>query len=238
MSALDNLLRHFAGLDVHGTLPTQRPSLKNMRRPPPGVVTAKRLHVKRSFGGKLSPTRYTGSVAQTRSVRMDVVTPQDIAATLTCVTDRAGRALVELVVLPDWRADPRPLVEHTHKLVIEHAQKERWRPETYFRDNVIAMLMAAVQELQSETTCTTCLGHRSVLLPGSRAVCPACEGTGYNGWGRRRRWPALASAMSGDLSEKMYRTAWERPLSCVVVELQSLLDAAWYDIKRGWYDRS
>ncbi len=171
----------------------------------------------RPFTGALNPARCGAVQTQTRSMRLDVETDADLAATLSAITDPIDYALVVFVALPSWRLDLHALMAALRDMVIERALEfERWPslakrgPElteaewvgpTPFApgwrlletDNslLLRLVPAVLHELSRADACASCHSTGKVLdlaaKPPQWITCTPCEGTGRVRMGVKKR---------------------------------------------------
>ncbi|MCA9231739.1 MAG: hypothetical protein KDA57_13900 [Planctomycetales bacterium] len=192
------------------------------------------MRARNSFGGRLSPTRYAGSTQQTPSLRLDLETPQDVAASLALVKNEADEALICILALPSWHVNAIPLLRHVRKHMEAECDARKWAGEVLYSQNMIALLNAAIDELSTRPACKACNTSGLQLTEADGwQTCGECGGYGYASWGLRRRWPILASYVHGDMTEWAYKMYWHEPLGWLVQHLYGRLSDAWLRIKRG-----
>lgn len=234
MSALDDLLDYFSGLSVQSIdVPSRK--VATFKASKPTENTAKRLRVKRSFGGKLSPTRYGGSTTQTRVYRMRQRTPQDIAASLTAVKDPVARELVTLTVLPFWQCDLTKLYRGVLCAFLKAAEERKWHPDATRLSRTEVLISQAIHELRSEAACKACNTSGTVFeAQNGWSECTRCGGSGVVFESQRSRHAklnVLLAPYGQKVSYRAYRERWDAPYTWLLAHLHGLIDEAWHQIK-------
>lgn len=144
--------------------------------------------------GALSPTRCGANQSQTRSVRLDGESPQDLAAALSAgysgLTDPFTQSLVLMVAVPSWSIDPAVVMRQARAVFLPEIQRHKWRVDLERADKIIAGVMA---ELVTADACQHCSASGHVLGTDAATQRPAwqtclhCGGLGRSAASHRSR---------------------------------------------------
>ena len=192
--AADKLAKMLARLNPASPQFPGRPAAKGAKADSDGHATAQSYNLRRThFGGALSPTRCGASTQQTRSVRLDGESPQDLAASLSAgysgLTDPLTRDLVILVAVPGWSLDPDILAGRLLSVLDDHIALRKWDVTPPQRNAICA---GVIEELLRADACYHCgstghvLGKDADGKPGW-VSCKFCHGLGRTVSGIEKR---------------------------------------------------
>lgn len=161
--------------------------------------------------GALSPTRCGANQSQTRSVRLDGESPQDLAAALSAgysgLTDPLTRDLVVLVAVPGWFLDPDILAHRLEGVLSDHIERRHWDVPV---EQCRAICAGVIEELMRADACQHCgstghvLGKDEATGKPAWQSCRYCHGLGRTVYGIGKRAAKLG------LSFHRYRTGQAR----------------------------
>lgn len=223
MIVAEKIVRYLARLYIKGAQLPDKPIPKKLSRSAKG---AKRLRSKNSFGGRLSPSRCGLPAVQDKAARIDITTPQDVAASLCAIKDRNTRTLVEWLATPWWQ-------EHDVRLMISRSIGELHRQFPKIDATVArAIVISALHELKDADSCTACNTNGVIYDQNAKkwAPCPHCNGTGQLGYGYRRRTTSMKTC-GVTITEHQYRTYLSEPYQWLVNRLQQRVVDAWSQIR-------
>lgn len=210
--AADKLAKMLARLNPASPQFPGRPAAKGAKADSDGHATAQSYNLRRThFGGALSPTRCGASTQQTRSVRLDGESPQDLAASLSAgysgLTDPLTRDLVILVAVPGWSLDPDILAGRLLSVLDDHIALRKWEVTPPQRNAICA---GVIEELMRADACQHCgstghvLGKDEATGKPAWQSCRYCHGLGRTVYGIGKRAAKLG------LSFHRYRTGQAR----------------------------
>lgn len=228
MIVAEKLVRYLVRLySLGASLPDGQAPTK-LSRSPDG---AKRLRVKNSFGGRLSPTRCGLPAAQTRGTSSDRFTAQDVAASLCAIKDETTRAMVEWMATPWWREDQakRMVAVLAKEVRDKFPDSKCWTPVM----NSVVLTAAVLNELRTADGCSECKTYGLVYFPQRKewAPCTVCGGSGNAQYGYRKRTAALAGA-GINITEHQFRTYWHPPYQWLTNRCNERAVTAWHQIRR------
>lgn len=232
MIAAEKLLRYLARLSIQGTQLPDKPPTKRSSRSKKG---AKRLKVKNSLGGRLSPARCGHSPTQSVSgPRRDTTSALDVAASLVYITDLPTRRLVEWLATPWWRNEDALALCTT--LCTETKRRFPNAKPMQTRAQAEALVVSVLNELKGTDACQRCSTNGLTYDQKAQkwAHCPTCDGLGYLNHGYRRRMEAVQASLPPShprITDHQFRHHWAEPYQWLVDHCHQQIAQAWADIK-------